>query len=156
MKLLSKRKRIVKRNLYKVNLYQYLKQLNLKTMKTYNLIYWITTGLFSAFMLFSAYNYLTNPDMKGAFTSLGFTEDYFRIELALAKIFGALALIIPSVPKGIKNFAYAGFTINIVSAIIAHVAKDYNAYAFVIFSVVTLALSYYSFNKIQSLKQNVQ
>lgn len=125
-------------------------------MKKYTLIYWISTGLLSAFMLFSAYNYLTNPDIKGAFAGLGFTEDYFRIELAVAKILGALALLLPFVPKGIKNFAYAGFTINIVSAIIAHIAKDYNAYTFVVFSVVTLSLSYYSFIQLQNVKQNVQ
>jgi membrane-bound ClpP family serine protease len=125
-------------------------------MKNYTLVYWISTGLLAAFMLFSAYNYLTNPDIKGAFAGLGFTEDYFRIELAVAKILGALALLLPFVPKGIKNFAYAGFTINIVSALIAHIAKDYNAYGFVVFSVVTLALSYYSFCKLQVLKQNVQ
>ncbi|MBA4275681.1 DoxX family protein [Flavobacterium sp.] len=125
-------------------------------MKKYNLIYWISTGLFSAFMLFSAYNYLAAPEMKEAFASLGFTEDYFRIELAVAKFLGALALLLPFVPKGIKNFAYAGFSINIVSAIIAHIAKDYNAYAFLVFSVATIALSYFSSIKLQSLKQNVQ
>ncbi len=107
-------------------------------------------------MLFSAYGYLTAPEIKGAFAGLGFTEDFFRIELAIAKLLGALALIIPFVPRGVKNFAYAGFTINLVSAIIAHVAKDYNAYGFLIFSIVALALSYYSFSKLENLKLQIQ
>lgn len=92
--------------------------------------------------------------MSGAFAGLGFTEDYFRIELGIAKIVGSLALIIPFTPKILKNLAYAGFTINLVSAIIAHIAKDYNAYEMLIFSVVTLALSYYSYTVLQNQQQN--
>lgn len=49
-----------------------------------------------------------------------------------------------------KIFAYAGFTINLVSAIIAHMVMDYNAYGFVIFSFITLVLSYYSFSKLET------
>lgn len=101
-------------------------------------------------MIFSGYGYLTTPEMSGAFAGLGFTEDYFRIELAIAKILGSLALILPFVPKWMKNFAYVGFTINLVSAIIAHIVMDYNAYSFLVFSVITLALSYYSFIKLES------
>lgn len=123
--------------------------------KTNKIIYWVSTGIFSAAMIFSGYNYLTIPEMSGAFAGLGFTEDYFRIELALAKILGALALILPFVPKWMKNFAYVGFTINLVSAIIAHIVMDYNAYSFLVFSVIALALSYYSFIKLENRKQDV-
>lgn len=119
-------------------------------MKNLRIIYWVSTILFSAFMLMSAYSYLTVPDMKGAFAGLGFTEDFFRIELALAKLLGALALLIPFAPKWLKNFAYAGFVINIISAIIAHVAKDYHSYTMLVYSVVTLAASYYSFTKLEN------
>lgn len=94
--------------------------------------------------------------MAGAFSGLGFTEDYFRIELAIAKTLGALALIIPFVPKWMKNFAYAGFTINLVSATIAHIVMDYNAYGFLLFSVIAFALSYYSFSKLDNNKRDVQ
>lgn len=118
--------------------------------KTNKIIYWTSTGLFSAAMIFSGYSYLTVPEMAGAFSGLGFAEDYFRIELAIAKILGALALIIPFVPKWMKNFAYAGFTINLVSATIAHVVMDYNAYAFLLFSVIALTVSYYSFSKLEN------
>jgi putative oxidoreductase len=119
-------------------------------MKNLRIIYWVSTILFSGFMLMSAYSYLTVPDMKGAFAGLGFTEDFFRIELALAKLLGALALLIPFAPKWLKNFAYAGFVINIISAIIAHVAKDYHSYTMLVYSVVTLAASYYSFTKLEN------
>ncbi len=118
-------------------------------MKNYKLIFWISTGLFSAFMLFSAYGYLTSEEMKGAFTHLGFPADYFRIELAIAKVLGVAALLLPFVPRTLKGLAYAGFTINLVSALIAHVANSYHAYGFIIFATVTLALSYYSYLKFQ-------
>ncbi len=118
-------------------------------MKKQTIIYWISTGLFTAFSLFSAYMYLTAPEMKAAFEGLGFTQDYFRYELATAKILGALVLILPMVPKSLKSFAYAGFAINIASAIIAHVSMAYHSYELIIFAVITLATSYITFLKKQ-------
>ncbi|MBD3903319.1 DoxX family protein [Chryseobacterium sp. Ch-15] len=90
-------------------------------MKKDKIIFWTSTALVSAMMLFSAFNYLTAPEMKVAFDHLGF-PDYFRIELAIAKFLGVLVLLLPFVPKGFKLFAYAGFTINFISAGIAHTA----------------------------------
>jgi hypothetical protein len=63
-------------------------------MKKEKIIYWSTTGIITAMMLFSAYGYFTNQEMKGAFVHLGF-PGYFRIELGVMKILGALALILP-------------------------------------------------------------
>lgn len=91
-------------------------------MNKSKLVYWISTGLFSAFMLFSAYGYFTDPTFKEAFTYLGY-PDYFRIELAIAKILGTLVLLFPFLPRVLKGFAYAGFTINLVGATVAHLAK---------------------------------
>lgn len=85
-------------------------------------IYWTTTGLVCAVMVFSAINFnLKEPlgPMKGAFKHLGF-PDYFRIELTTAKVLGVLALLIPRVPRQAKQFAYAGFAITLMSASIAH------------------------------------
>jgi len=76
-------------------------------------------------MLFSAYNYVANPDMKLAFQHLGF-PDYFRVELAVAKILGAIVLIVPKLPVRLKEFAYAGFAITFISAFIAHGASGDN------------------------------
>lgn len=93
-----------------------------KKMKKVKIIYWVATGIFSLMMAFLSYNYLTSPDIKGAFVHLGF-PDYFRIELAIAKILGVLALLLPFVPKGFKLFAYAGFTVNLISASVAHASS---------------------------------
>jgi hypothetical protein len=91
-------------------------------MKKNKIAYWSTTGIISIMMLFSALSYLTNPDMKAAFVHLGF-PGYFRIELGLVKVFGALALILPIVPKSIKDLAYFGFAITFISAFIAHLSS---------------------------------
>ena len=85
-------------------------------------IYWIATGLVCAVMVFSAINFnLKNPvgPMKGAFAHLGY-PDYFRIELTVAKALGVLALLTPIVPLRVKEFAYFGFGITLISASIAH------------------------------------
>ena len=48
---------------------------------------------------------------------------YFKIELTLAKILDVLALVIPAVPFKVKEFAYLGFAITLVSASIAHFGR---------------------------------
>ena len=85
-------------------------------------IYWIATGIVCAVMVYSAINFnLENPlgPMKGAFKHL-LLPDYFRIELTTAKLLGVLALLIPGLPIKVREFAYAGFAITLVSAAIAH------------------------------------
>jgi hypothetical protein len=91
-------------------------------MKKNKIIYWASTGIISAMMLFSAYGYLTSEAMKAAFVHLGF-PGYFRIELAIAKIIGAIVLLVPVIPKRIKEFAYLGFALTFISAFIAHISS---------------------------------
>jgi hypothetical protein len=92
------------------------------------LIYRISTGLILAVMVFSIVNFVFNDHFpfpngpEGAFVHLGFPP-YFKVELTVAKILGVLALVIPAVPVKLKEFAYAGFAITLVSASIAHYAR---------------------------------
>jgi len=86
------------------------------------LIYWTTTGIVVGIMLLSALNFAFNPAMKGAFAHLGL-PNWFRVELTVAKILGAFALLIPTVPRRIKEFAYFGFAITLISASIAHLSS---------------------------------
>jgi hypothetical protein len=88
-------------------------------MRSNRIIYWTTTGLIGAMMLFSAFSYFTNPEVAEGFRHLGF-PDYFRVELGIAKIIGAIALLLPQVPVKFKEWAYAGFAITFVSASIGH------------------------------------
>src|SRR5262245_30774481 len=81
-------------------------------------VYWTVTALFCLQMGFTAYAQLTLPQVAQAFTHLGF-PDYFRVELSWAKFLG-LALLVAPAPARLKEWAYAGFAITIVSALIAH------------------------------------
>ena len=83
------------------------------------LIYWISTAMISLMMLFSSYAYLTDESMETAFNHIGF-PDYFRVELAIAKILGVIVLLTPAMPVLLKEWAYAGFAITFISALIAH------------------------------------
>ncbi len=88
--------------------------------KARTIAYWLVTGLFCLQMGFTAYAQLTMPDVAKAFAHLGF-PDWFRIELSMAKLLGIAALLAPA-PKRLKEWAYAGFAIDLVSAVIAHLA----------------------------------
>lgn len=89
-------------------------------MKKDNIIYWITTGIIGAMMLFSAYLYLTkDAAIVEGFKQIGF-PDWFRGELGVAKLLGAIALLVPAVPVRFKTWAYVGFGIMFVSAAIGH------------------------------------
>jgi hypothetical protein len=90
-----------------------------KSEKKNKIIFWTTISIFSLIMLLSAWSYFINPLMKEAFKHFGF-PDYFRVELAIAKIIGVIALLIPAVPLKIKEWAYCGFGITLISATIAH------------------------------------
>jgi hypothetical protein len=83
-------------------------------MKKDKIIYWTATGIISLIMLFSIYM-MYSPLYK----HLGF-PDYFRVELLVFKIVGLLVLLIPQVPLRIKEWAYAGFGIVLISACVAH------------------------------------
>jgi DoxX-like protein len=82
--------------------------------------FWIATGLFCLQMGFTAFAQLKLPQVADAFNHLGYPA-YFRVELSWAKFAGILVLLAPF-PARAKEWAYAGFAITIVSALIAHFA----------------------------------
>jgi len=82
--------------------------------------FWTVTSLFCLQIGFTAYAQLQLPQVAEAFTHLGF-PDYFRVELALAKLLGVVLLLAP-VPARLKEWAYAGFAFTLGSALIAHFA----------------------------------
>lgn len=83
-------------------------------------VYWGSTGAVALFMLFSGVMYFVADAPAATFEQLGF-PDYFRIQLGIAKLIGAVALLVP-LPRWLKEWTYAGFAIDFVSALIAHLA----------------------------------
>jgi hypothetical protein len=90
------------------------------TSSAKTIIYWIVTTLFCLQMSFTAYAQLRLPQVAEAFIHLGFPA-YFRVELSWAKLLGVVVLLAPA-PVRLKEWAYAGFAINLVSALIAHLS----------------------------------
>ena len=116
-------------------------------MKTIKITYWAATIIVALMMVYSGYAYLTQPMFRQAFQHLGF-PNYFRIELAIAKLIGAVLLLAPVAPR-VKEWVYAGFTIVFISAVTAHtVSGDPLANrAMPVIFLVLLILSYISYHK---------
>ena len=87
-------------------------------------IYWVTTGLLAALSAFAAVSYLAGgAQIVQAFAHVGYPQQ-LRILLGIAKLLGAIALVVPGFPK-LQEWAYAGFTFAWIAAFVAHhVAKD--------------------------------
>jgi hypothetical protein len=119
-------------------------------MKRNKIIYWTSTGIITGVFLWSAMNFAFNREMKDAFAHFGL-PNWFRIELTIAKITGALALLIPQIPHKIKIFAYCGFAITLLSAPIAHLTSGDSVLLEIGHSLffVCLVLSYIYYDKIR-------
>lgn len=117
--------------------------------KTAIMLFWIFTALFCIEMSFTAY-YELLPHGAQAFARLGFSNRGFRYELSWAKLIGAAFLLIPIVPARLKEWAYAGFAINLVSAIIAHFSISDRPQAFIPSSLTSVlwAISYCSWRRL--------
>ena len=111
--------------------------------------FWVVTALFCLQMAFTAYAQLMLPQVSDAFTHLGFPA-YFRVEVSWAKLVGVLVLLAPA-PARLKEWAYAGFAIDLGSAIYAHVAvgDGPEAWGWAAATGVLWALSYFLWRRIQ-------
>ena len=118
--------------------------------KLKTIAYWLITALFCLQVTFTGYAELRLPQVAAAFTHLGF-PDYFRIELSWAKFIG-VALLLAPVPARLKEWAYAGFAIDLASAIIAHLAvgDGVQAWGWAAATGVLWALSYFLWRQRQS------
>jgi hypothetical protein len=84
-------------------------------MKKTTILYWVFTGLFSAFMLFTAIpDILMSPDAVTFIISLGYPK-YLIPFLGVAKVLGSIVILIPGLPR-LKEWAYAGLFIDLVGA----------------------------------------
>ena len=88
--------------------------------------------------------------MAEAFTRLGFPA-YFRVELSWAKLLGVVLILAP-VPARLKEWAYAGFAINLASALITHfsLGDGPQAWSFAAATSVLWGLSYFFWRNLQA------
>lgn len=81
----------------------------------------VPTGLFALMMgAGGVVDILRPPNVRALIEHLGYPP-YFPLILGPAKILGVIALLAP-VPPRVREWAYAGFAIDLVAALISHLA----------------------------------
>ncbi len=111
------------------------------------LIYRITTGLVSLLMTFSASMYFIQHEMVSeTFLGLGFPT-FIIYPLAIAKFLGLIA-IWTNKSKMLKEWAYAGFTFDLLLATGSHLVAQDGAAAPAFFGLILLGISYFYHRKI--------
>jgi len=122
-------------------------------MKKINILYWGITGIFGAFMLFSAIPDIIVVDEAVTFVTgkLGYPE-YIIPFLGVAKTLGVIAIVIPGFPR-LKEWAYAGLFFDLVGATYSGICVDglQPPMAFMILPFTFLFLSYTYYHKRQHL-----
>lgn len=93
-------------------------------MKAKKTIYWITTVLFAAFMIFSAVPNILSTAESIEFVSnhLGYPS-YFVPFIGVAKLLGSIAILIPAF-KRLKEWAYAGLVFDLTGAAYSIICVD--------------------------------
>jgi len=117
-------------------------------MKKNKALYWIITGLFSAFMLFSAVpDILVVPEAVTFMSHLGFPR-YFIPFIGVAKLLGVIAILVPGFPQ-IKEWAYAGLMFDLIGATYSQIANDgfQPAVLFMALPIFLLLFSYSLYQK---------
>lgn len=115
-------------------------------MKKEKIIFWTATTIIALFEgVMPALTSQTELAKEGI-RHLGYPE-YFGTALVVFKVLGVLVLVIPQVPKRVKEWAYAGFAFDFIFATISHAAVDgINVQTFfplVVFAILIVSYVYY-------------
>ncbi|MEE9408304.1 MAG: DoxX family protein [Polaribacter sp.] len=118
-------------------------------MKTTKIIYYISTGLLTLLMLFSAGMYFFNHvEVAAMFARFGYPT-YIIYPYAIAKLLGLVALWFVA-NKAIKEWAYAGFFFAFILAFFAHIMIGDGEQMGAILAMVFLVTSYFTHKKISN------
>ncbi|MGP4081088.1 DoxX family protein [Pseudalkalibacillus sp. R45] len=112
-------------------------------MKKVVITYWVFTSLLSALMLFGAIpDIMSDPAAVAVFDHLGYPA-YILPFIGVAKLLGVIALLVPGFPR-VKEWAYAGFVIDLTGAMYSHIAVGDPSSGMVVFLIgyVLIAGSY--------------
>jgi hypothetical protein len=119
-------------------------------MKKTNIFYWIITGLFAAFMLFSSIpDIMMVPDAVTMITGLGYPK-YLIPFLGVAKLLGVIVILLPGFPR-LKEWAYAGLFFDLIGATYSIISTGgfQASVLFMVLPIGFLFLSYYLWHKKQ-------
>jgi hypothetical protein len=127
-------------------------------MKKINILYWVFTGLFGAFMLFSAIpDIIIVPEaVELVSNQLGYPT-YIIPFLGVAKTLGVIAILIPGLPR-IKEWAYAGLFFDLLGATYSGIVVQglKPEMSFMILPFAFLFLSYTFYHKRQAARVNLE
>ena len=121
-------------------------------MKKVRIAYWIVTGLFAAFMLFSAIpDILSTEEAKKIFDQIGMNQAMLPF-LGIAKVLGAIAILIPSFDR-LKEWAYAGLFFDLIGATYLMIAAGIPAtdWGFMVLPIGLGIASYVLYHRLQWL-----
>lgn len=97
-----------------------LKKTKIMNQKGIKIAYWISTGLFTAFMVLGTFRYFfAYETVAENMVSLGYPT-YLIYPTGIAKILG-LTAILTNLSSLLKNLAYAGFFYEMLLAIYSHI-----------------------------------
>jgi uncharacterized membrane protein YphA (DoxX/SURF4 family) len=117
-------------------------------MKSIKIWYWIFTVLLIVLMLSSAFSSFTYSKQGiDMMTHIGYPYNVL-ILLSIAKILGVIAILVPGFPR-LKEWAYAGFTFDLIGAVYAGLAAGdpLGQWAPVILGLVFVFGSYIFYHK---------
>ncbi len=124
-------------------------------MKKYKIYFWLSTGFI--FLMEGVMPALTSQTelAKEGINHLGYPQ-YFGNALVIFKVLGVLTLVIPNLPKRIKEWAYAGFIFDFLFASISHgVVDGINFQTFLPLIVLAiLMVSYVNYNRLNTQSIN--
>ena len=119
-------------------------------MKIIKIIYWVTTGIICLFSL-GAIQMNSQIAIDGA-NHLHIPR-YLGLEVSICQLIGLVLLIVPAVPKRLKEWAYVGYGIMYLTALNAHLSVGDPFVPFGIMAVIFFALllcSYITYHKLQA------
>ncbi|WP_152393488.1 DoxX family protein [Paenibacillus guangzhouensis] len=119
-------------------------------MKNIKMINWILVAIVALYFFLSAYIDLAHtPQAVETVKKLGYSE-YFLDILGIAKVLGIIALLAPKFNR-LKEWAYAGFTFDAISAIWSNIASGYPSESIAaVIAIVLLMASYIVSRKLQN------
>jgi hypothetical protein len=124
-------------------------------MKTTKIVYWVSTSIICLFAL-SAVQMNSEMAIEGSKHVL--IPRYLSIEISIGQLIGLVLLIVPAIPKRFKEWAYVGFGIMYISALVAHLAVGDPFIPFGLMAVLFFGLllcSYISFHKLEAAKKKI-
>ena len=95
--------------------------------RTTRIVYWTFTALFLIPQIWSALQMMSRaPRMTETITELGYPL-YVMTLLGTAKLLGAAAILLSDRWPRLKEWAYAGFTFDVIGAFVSHLAHGDSA-----------------------------